>query len=185
MGIFGADVAIALGGADREAGNRHAFNEHEGIALHYHAVGEGAAVAFVGIADDVFLFGLCAQHGLPLDAGREPRAPAAAQAGFGDMGHDVGRRKAECGFQPLEAIGGAVVAERQRVDHADAGEGEAGLPREKRVCVNGANRQRVGRARERAGFQEAFHVAGAHRAVADAPSRGIYLDKRLQKQKPA
>ena len=28
---------------------------HEGIALHDHAVGKGAAVALVGVADDVFL----------------------------------------------------------------------------------------------------------------------------------
>ena len=55
MRIFGADIDVALGGADRDAGNRHAFDQHEGIAFHDHAVGEGAAVALVGIADDVFL----------------------------------------------------------------------------------------------------------------------------------
>ena len=35
---------------DRDAGNRHALDQHEGITLHDHAVGEGAAVALVGIA---------------------------------------------------------------------------------------------------------------------------------------
>ena len=55
MRIFGADIDVALGRADRDAGDRHAFDQHEGIALHDHAVGEGAAVALVGIADDVFL----------------------------------------------------------------------------------------------------------------------------------
>ncbi len=54
-GIFRADVDIALGRAGRDAGNRHALDQHEGIALHDHAVGEGAAVALVGVADDVFL----------------------------------------------------------------------------------------------------------------------------------
>jgi hypothetical protein len=53
--ILGADVDVALRGADREAGDRHAFEQAEGIALHQHAVGEGARIALVGIADDVFL----------------------------------------------------------------------------------------------------------------------------------
>ena len=53
--IFGADVDVALGGADGDAGDRHALDQHEGIAFHDHAVGEGAAVALVGVADDVFL----------------------------------------------------------------------------------------------------------------------------------
>ena len=53
--IFRADIDVALGGADRDAGDGHAFDQHEGIAFHDHAVGEGAAVAFVGVADDVFL----------------------------------------------------------------------------------------------------------------------------------
>ena len=39
----------------REGGDGHAFDEREGIAFHDHAVGEGPAVALVGIADDVFL----------------------------------------------------------------------------------------------------------------------------------
>src|SRR5690606_16842211 len=43
--IFRADVDVALGRADGDAGDGHALDEHEGIALHDHAVGEGAAVA--------------------------------------------------------------------------------------------------------------------------------------------
>ena len=40
----------------------------------------GAGVAFVGVADDVFAVGTGLRHGLPLDAGRESGATAAAQA---------------------------------------------------------------------------------------------------------
>ena len=80
--IFGADVDVALGGADRDAGDGHALDQHEGVAFHDHAVGEGAAVALVGVADDVFLrSALRLRDGLPLDAGREAGAAAAAQAG--------------------------------------------------------------------------------------------------------
>ena len=57
IGIFGADIDVAVGGADRDAGNGHALDQHEGIAFHDHAVGEGAGIAFVGVADDVFLLG--------------------------------------------------------------------------------------------------------------------------------
>jgi hypothetical protein len=57
-------------------------------SLHDHAVGEGAAVAFVGIADDVFPVGAGLRHGLPLDPGRETRATAAAQPGRRDISKD-------------------------------------------------------------------------------------------------
>ncbi len=55
--IFGADVDVAAGGADGESGDGHAFDQDERIAFHDHAVGVGAAVAFVGVADNVFLIG--------------------------------------------------------------------------------------------------------------------------------
>ena len=80
--IFGADVDVALGRADGDAGDRHALDQDEGIALHDHAVGEGAAVALVGVADDVFLRAGVVGDGPPLDAGREAGAAAAAQAGL-------------------------------------------------------------------------------------------------------
>jgi hypothetical protein len=38
-----------------EAGDGHALDQQERIAFHQHAVGEGAAVALVGVADDVLL----------------------------------------------------------------------------------------------------------------------------------
>ena len=42
VGIFGADIDVAVGRAHRDAGDGHAFDQHEGIAFHDHAVGEGA-----------------------------------------------------------------------------------------------------------------------------------------------
>ena len=88
IGIFRADIDEALGGAGGDAGDGHALDEHEGIALHHHAVGEGAAVALVGVAADIFLVRLRVMHRLPLDAGGEARAAAAAQARLGDLGDD-------------------------------------------------------------------------------------------------
>jgi hypothetical protein len=61
MRIFGTNIDISFACPHSEAGNRHAFDQHEGIALHHHAVGKSRAIAFVGIADDVFLVRNCAR----------------------------------------------------------------------------------------------------------------------------
>ena len=55
--IFRAQIDVAAGGAHRESGDGHALDQHERIAFHDHAVGVGAAIAFVRVADDVFLVG--------------------------------------------------------------------------------------------------------------------------------
>ena len=80
--IFRAGVDVTLGRADREGGDRHALDQAERVALQQHAVGVGAGVALIGVADDVFLRSPSARgDGLPLDAGGEPGAAATAQAG--------------------------------------------------------------------------------------------------------
>ena len=89
MRILDAQVHVALRRADRDARDRHALDQRERVAFHQHAVREGARVALVGIAGDVLLAGRLAQHGLPLDAGREGGAAAAAQA---RLQHFVDRR---------------------------------------------------------------------------------------------
>src|SRR5581483_11106964 len=71
--ILATQINVALRRADGDAGNRHAFEQAQRIAFHQHAVGERARVAFVGVADDVFLFSVDTEHGVPLDAGRERR----------------------------------------------------------------------------------------------------------------
>ena len=78
--IFAADIDVALLRADRMGGDRHALDQLEGIAFHQHAVGEGAAVALVGVADDVFARARRLGDGAPLDPGRKPRPAAPAQA---------------------------------------------------------------------------------------------------------
>ena len=57
MRIFGAEIDKALGRANGHARNRHTFDEGVGVAFHQHPVGEGAAIAFVRVADNVFLIG--------------------------------------------------------------------------------------------------------------------------------
>ncbi len=79
--IFRAYIDVAVAGADAEPGNGHAFDQQEGVALHEHAVGEGAGVTLVGVADDVLLRRLGAAHRAPFDPGGESRAATTAQAG--------------------------------------------------------------------------------------------------------
>ena len=67
--IFGANVDVALGRPDREGGDRHPLDDEERIALHQHPVGEGPAVAFVGVADDIFLIRRGVTDRAPFDAG--------------------------------------------------------------------------------------------------------------------
>ena len=63
--ILGAQVDVTPACTNGVARNCDRFDEAEWIAFHEHAVGECAAVAFVGIACDVLLIafgsgGLCA-----------------------------------------------------------------------------------------------------------------------------
>ena len=86
--IFRANVDIALVAPTAKRGDRHAFDDEERIALHQHPVGEGSAVALVGVANDIFLIGLGVRDRAPFDAGRKACAPAAPQAGGDDLVDD-------------------------------------------------------------------------------------------------
>ncbi len=76
--VLAAQVDIALRGAGGDACDSHAFDQQEGIAFHHHAVGEGARVALVGIADDVLLVRRGLAYRLPFDAGGKRGSAAAA-----------------------------------------------------------------------------------------------------------
>ncbi|KAG1529417.1 hypothetical protein G6F51_014152 [Rhizopus arrhizus] len=92
MRILRAHVDVAVGRAHRQAGNGHALDQHIGVAFHQQAVGKGARIAFVGVADDVFLVAGRPGHRLQFDAGRKRRATAAAQARGLDHLDDLLRR---------------------------------------------------------------------------------------------
>src|SRR6266850_5505199 len=141
--IFRADVDVALGGADRDCRDRHALDHHKGIAFHDHAVGESAAVAFVGIADDVFSLGAGLRHGLPFDPGRKTGAATAAQSGSRDIGEDGVRTQRQGALQALIAVMGAIIRDRARIDHATTREGQAGLPLQPGDLVCDAKPQRM------------------------------------------
>ena len=53
--ILGAHIDVALGRADRVGRDQHAFEHAMRIAFEHAAIHERAGIAFVGVADDVFL----------------------------------------------------------------------------------------------------------------------------------
>jgi hypothetical protein len=79
--ILGADVDISLRRADRERGNRHAFDHRVGVAFDDAAVHEGAGIALVGVADDEFLTPRSVSGERPFPPRGKPGPSAAAKPG--------------------------------------------------------------------------------------------------------
>ena len=76
--VLGAHEDEAVLGADGVAGERHALEQQVRVALHQHLVDVGAGVALVAVGDDELLVALGAARELPLGAGGEAGAAAAA-----------------------------------------------------------------------------------------------------------
>ena len=113
-----ADVDVGDLRADRVAADRAPFDQQVRIALHQQMVLERARLALVGVADDVARLGLLVDE-LPLHAGREAGAAAAAQAGRLDQLDDLVGRLAERGLQRLVALVLQIEIEREGVRLAD------------------------------------------------------------------
>mmetsp|Transcript_33923 Transcript_33923/g.55363 ORF Transcript_33923/g.55363 Transcript_33923/m.55363 type:complete len:254 (-) Transcript_33923:192-953(-) len=112
------DVVVADRDAHRVGGDGHAFDDLVRVVHQDLTVLAGTGLAFVGVADEVFLARELAGHEAPLQAGRETGAAAAAQRGGLDLGDDlVGRQTfaavlAEDLAQGRIAAAGLVVLDR-------------------------------------------------------------------------
>ena len=185
VGVLRPDVDVALAGTDGVGRDRHALDQHERVALHQHPVGEGAAVALVGVAADELQLVDAVEDGLPLDAGREAGAAATAQAGVGDLGDHVGRRHLQRPPQSGEAAVTDVVLRRQRIDHADPGEGDPILRRQPGQVLDQSEPRRVVGAVEQPGGDQAVDLCRGDGPVADPAVRRHHLDQRLEPQHAA
>ena len=82
VGVFGPQVDDAVPGADHAGADRHALEHQVGEVGEDHAVFERARLAFVGVADDVFLLGLGVRRPAPTSGWwesprrRGPRSPS-------------------------------------------------------------------------------------------------------------
>ncbi len=166
--IFRADIDETLRRASGDRGDGHAFDQRERVAFHQHAVGEGAAVAFVGVADDVFLVRFDARHRAPFDAGRKARAAATAQAGGEDLLDDRARAQGDCAL-----------------DDAAAREQQALLVLEIRQFLDRAERLGMRPAAQEARLEQRGDLAGADRAISEPPFNRLDFDERLKPEQPA
>ncbi len=117
--IFGAHVDVTLIGADRVAGDRHAFEHPMGIALEHATVHERPGIALIGVADDEFALALRLGHGRPLKPGRIPGAAPAPQAALDEVvNHLLGLHFQQHLVQRLVTLGGDIGFDALRIDHA-------------------------------------------------------------------
>ncbi len=190
MGILGAQVDVARGRADGEPSDRHALDQHERVAFHDHAIGEGPAVALVSVADDILLGRFRVVDGLPLDAGREAGSAPAPQSGLGNLVDDAGGRQLEGPVEALVAAMGAIVVERHGIGHAAARERKARLPLEVGDLLDPPHRPRMldrrGRlTAEEARLGEARDICRLERTEAPANALVLDLEQRLEPQHAA
>ena len=166
-------------------GDGHALHQHERIGLHQQAVGKGAAVALVGIADDVFVRPGRGEHRFPLDARGKSRTAAAAKAGGLHPRHDLCGGEGERRLQPLQPPMGAIVRQTQRIGQSRPGEGQPGLAGEEGQGLDRPEALGVRPARKQTGRHEAGHVGCVHRAIADASLRRLDLHQGLEGEQAA
>ena len=185
MRIFRTQIDVALIGAGAQRGDRHALDQHERIALHDHAIGEGAGVALVGVADDILLVRRGLHRRAQLDPAGKARAPAPAQTGFHHLIGDLRAIKRRCVPQTFVSAVREVIVERDWIDHAHAREGQSLLILEIGNLLGESQAKFVGAALQKTGVEELRHRVGAHRTVSDAATRGRHLDHRLQPVKSA
>ena len=183
MRVLAAHINVAARGPHGQAGNRHPLDQHEGIGFHDDAVSEGAGIAFVGIADDVFLRTRCAQYRVPLDPGGEGGATTATQAGRGDGGDDVGWRHRQRAAQAAVAVVGFVIGRRQGIGDAGAGERQALLAREVGNRFDQAERQWV--ILREAGVEHGRNIAFIDPTEANASCGCLDFHQRFEPQHAA
>ena len=110
-----ADIDVGDLGADGVAGNRAPLDQQVRVALHQQVILESPRLAFVGVAGDIArLLGLPVDE-LPLHAGREPGAAAAAQPRGFHQFHDFFRLHRERLAQRLVALVPEIEIEREGV----------------------------------------------------------------------
>ena len=172
--VFAAHIDKGFLGPHRMAGDGHAFEQVERIAFHQHPVGEGRAVALVGVADDIFLRARRSAHGLPLDPGGKPRPASPAQARSDHFGDHVIRRHGARALQPRPAPGCGIVVETERPRFAGARESQPLLAGDEGMLSDGADGQ------GRSARQDRRHIIDTSRTEAQA----IDLGQRLEPVHP-
>ena len=89
QGILGADVNIALVGTYGISGNSQPFDNSVRVRFQDRAVHESAWVAFIGVADYIFLLSGRVAAELPLAAGGKTSTASTSQPGIRDLADNL------------------------------------------------------------------------------------------------
>ena len=134
--ILGAHVDDAFCCAHDVSANDHAFEKRMRVAFDLVAVHVGAGVALVGVADDVFDVGLGFGEEVPLVAGEEARAAAAAETCCLDLLDDsIFAAVDEDLVESLVAANGDVLLNVRWIDESAVAQDDLFLAFEKRKRV--------------------------------------------------
>ena len=180
MGIFGPQVDQTPGSTRGHPGDDHPFDQNQRVAFHDHAVGESAAVAFIGITANIFFFALGPGNRLPLDAGREAGTTASAQARFGDLRDDLGGFHGQRLFEPGKTAMGLEIIDGKRVDNATTGESQPFLAGKIGDLLGRPVAERMVAAVQEPALEQARDILRRHRAIGDAPPGGLDLYQGLE-----
>jgi hypothetical protein len=200
QGIFGPKVHIGLRGADRIGGDGHAFDQAMRIALDNGAVHERPGIAFIGVADQVFLIAGRLPGEFPFLARWKASAASTSQSALLDhVAHRLGRHAAQNFHQRRVASPGDVLFDPSRIDQAAVGQHPASLRREERMLVEIGDirpgRERlapklaeshfVGNGARENGFQQGGNLVGRDMLEADSRAAGqLDVDQRFGGTKP-
>ena len=148
MGVFTTDIDVALGRPGGMGGNGHALDQGEGVALHHHPVGKGAAIPLIGITDDEFSAAVgakrSARHSLPFKPGGKAGPAAPAQARLDNLIHHLLGRQRAGPRQTLPAAGSSVIVEAERANTPCPRKSQPRLAGNERTIGDGTNAQRAG-----------------------------------------
>ena len=123
QGIFRAAVNISFVGSHGIGADHHAFQNGVGIALKNGPVHECPWVAFVGVADDVFLVSRGSRAETPLETcGETAAAPPAKARFFHFLDDRCGRHFGDAFSQGLVSVPGNILVDVVRVDIAAVAE---------------------------------------------------------------
>ena len=120
--VLVAQVDVPIRRAGGVGGDNHPFDHSMRIALHQDAIDPRSGVALIGVADQVLRLALLAAQKLPLGAGREVGAAAAAQGRLLHRLDQLFLAHRQGAGEAGVAAGGDVVVDVIRVDDAAAGE---------------------------------------------------------------
>ena len=133
QGIFGANIDVAIFGADGVTRDDHPFDDGMGVAFQHRPVHKRARVPFIRITDYVLGPVRRLASELPLQPRGKASATASAQARLQHLFDDFfGRHLLQCFLQRRISIDSQIIIDRFRVDKAAIRQNNALL-----LCLKG------------------------------------------------